>query len=347
MIIGITAREKAFIEETDSILAKEAHENGTLIFLRTGYRPENILAILSRNSRNVGELYINLYGLKKALYFHREEGWQEFLSEFLLHYLRQYVLLSDAVFRRMPVNYIEGLSACCYIMKNVTAGFVAIPVPEILQMTGPEKRRDYLTDSLFCETEAIQGTLSDTMKISPEMQACITSDLKVKELLLWASLPEILYVGRKGPQITAGYLTATLEKLRQKDKTKLEKYDLFKDICGIELKDDVGICMVQRGITCHEPFYEGMMIRMLGNGFCKWNKELENKENCVRLQKVAEEYMKKASEYIIESRKYPSNIIVDNIAAMKRMIINLNMILESEGCETESISIYPLGISDV
>lgn len=335
MIIGMSAQEKAFISEIEKILAIELEENNQLFFLRTEWSLKNDLGRLTRNSPNAGELIVNLYGLRKTLAAMKKRG--DLPEAFLYQYFAQFLRLSSASAGRMPKSYEEGLAICSMILRNVSAGGNRIPLPVFLRETMTAGRKELATAALYCESEALRAVLLHT----PEEKKQILADSCAEELLLWSELPEIMYTAGRKAQIAPLYIAVGLEEQLRNNKSRFESYVLFREIC--EPHQEIGIreYWIKKGIETEEPFYEGMMARMLGYELSLRNRYWEADESCARIAEAAEAYMKKTARFIIAGSQYSSRVLEDNRAAAEIAAGNLRDLLDRAGCTESGIALYP------
>ena len=334
MIVGMSAQEKAFISEIEKILAIELEENNQLFFLRTEWSLNNTLGRLTRNSPNAGELIVNLYGLRKTLAAGKKRG--DLPEAFLYQYFAQFLRLSSASVRRMPKSYEEGLAICSMILRNVSAGGNRIPVPVSLRRTMTAGRKELVTAALFCESEALRMSLQH---ISAEEKAQILADSCAEELLLWSELPEIMYTAGRKAQIAPLYIAGGLEEQLRNSKGRHEWYALFKEIGEAHQKIGIREYWIRKGIETEEPFYEGMMARMLGYEPSLWN--VDPDERSARIAEAAEAYMKKTARFIIVGSQYSSRVLEDNRAAAEIAAGNLRDLLDRAGCTESGIALYP------
>lgn len=334
MIIGKSAQEKAFISEIEKILAIELEENDQLFFLRTEWSLNNTLGRLTRNSPNAGELIVNLYGLRKTLAAGKKRG--DLPEAFLYQYFAQFLRLSSASVRRMPKSYEEGLAICSMILRNVSAGGNRIPLPISLRETMTEGRKELTTAALYCESEALRAALLHAPE--EEKKQCFANSC-AEELLLWSELPEIMYTAGRKAQIAPLYIAGGLEEQLRNSKSSLERYALFREICKADQEIGIREYWIRKGIETEEPFYEGMMARMLGYEPSLWN--VDPDERCARIAEAAEAYMKKTARFIIVGSQYSSRVLEDNRAAAEIAAGNLRDLLDRAGFTESGIALYP------
>ena len=336
MIVGMSAQEKAFISEIEKILAIELEENDQLFFLRTEWSLKNELGRLTRNSPNAGELIVNLYGLRKALTYGKK--WGDQLRGFLCQYFAQFLRLSSASDARMPKSYEEGLAICDLILRNVSKGGIRIPVPASLRGTMAAGSTKTAIAALYCESEALRFFFPD---ITEKDKAQIPANSCAKELLLWSELPEIMYTEWRGAQIAPLYIADHLEKQLRKDRERFEEYTLFREICKEHQEIGIREYWIKKGIETEEPFYEGMMVRMIGYEPYLWSRDWERDGSCPRIAEAAEDYIKKTARFIITGSHCSTRAMDDNRTAAESAAGNLRKLLDRAGLTESSVALYP------
>ena len=336
MIRWMSAQEKALISEIEKILAIELEENDQLFFLRTEWSLKSELGRLTRNSPNAGELIVNLYGLRKTLAYGEKRGDQ--LQDYLCQYFAQFLHLSSASVVRMPKSYEEGLAICDLILRNVSKGGIRIPVPVSLRGTMAAGSKKPAAAELYCESEALRFFFPD---ITEKEKAQIPENSCVQELLLWSELPEIMYTEWRRAQIASLYIADHLEKQFRKDRGRFEVYTLFREI-GKE-HQEIGIreYWIKKGIETEEPFYEGMMARMIGYEPSLRNRDWERGGCCSPIAEAAEDYIKKTARFIIAGSQYSSRVLDDNRTAAEIAAGNLRKLLDRAGFTESSAALYP------
>ena len=348
VIMGTDAQEKALINRIKQMLSIESEENNRLFFLRTEWRMGDSLARLTLNSQNNGELCVNIRGLRRALARGRE--WGELLFDFLCQYFAGYLRLSAASIQRMPGSYEEGLAICSLILQS-TEGGIVIPMPGSLQKTVPAKGNPYLPSALYCETAALRLLMNGMSGTDRSKKTQVLSSECVKELLLWSELPEVMYTKGRRAQIAPLYIADGLEKQLRKDGNMLEGYVLFRETGRSQRDLDLRQYWVEKGAHTAEPFYEGMMVRLLGYDPSLWKmllkkKDLEQekseqKETCRKIAEASVEYMRKTAHFIIESSRYSREISEDNRRAAESAAGGLRDLLGRAGYGAKNIELYP------
>ena len=111
------------------------------------------------------------------------------------------------------------------------------------------------------------------------------------------------------------------------------------EICKADQEIGIREYWIRKGIETEEPFYEGMMARMLGYEPSLWN--VDPDERCARIAEAAEAYMKKTARFIIAGSQYSSRVLEDNRAAAEIAAGNLRDLLDRAGCTESGIALYP------
>lgn len=349
VIMGMNAQEKALINRIEQMLSIESEENNRLFFLRTEWRMSDSLAGLTLNSQNAGQLCVNIRGLRRALALGKE--WGDLLDDFLGHYFAGYLRLSAASVQRMPGSYEEGLAICSLILQSTAEGEIVIPMPGSLQKTVAAKGNPYLPSALYCETEALRSLMRGMSGTDLGQKTQIFSSERVKELLLWSELPEVMYTKGRRAQIAPLYIADGLEKQLRKDGNRLERYVLFRETGRSQRDLDLRQYWAEKGAHTAEPFYEGMMVRLLGYDPSLWKmilkkkdleqEESEQKETCRKIAEASEEYMRKTAHFIIESSRYSWEISEDNRRAAESAAGGLRDLLGRAGYGAKNIELYP------
>ena len=332
----MSAQEKAMISEIEKILAIELEESNQLFFLRTEWSINDTLARLTRNSPNAGELCVNLYGLRRTQAYGKKRGDQP--HDFLYQYFAQFLRLSSASVARMPESYEEGLAICSMILRNVSEGGIRIPVPVSLRGTMAAGRKRPATAELFCESEALRMSFSN---MSEREKGQILANSCAEELLLWSELPEVMYTAWQRAQIAPLYIADGLEKQFRKDRGRFEDYVLFREISREEQVNGIREFWIKKGLETEEPFYEGLMARLIGYEPSLWNRDWERDGSCPRIAAAAEDYIKKTARFIITGSHYSSRVLEDNKTAAERAAGNLRKLLDRAGFTECSAALYP------
>ncbi len=342
--IGMNAQEKALINRIEQMLSIESEENNRLFFLRTEWRMSDSPARLRQNSPGTGELCINIGGLRRAMALGKE--WGDLSDDFLCHYFAGYLRLSAASVQRMPGSYEEGLAICSLILQSTAEGGIVIPMPESLQKMSPAKRRPLWPSALYCETSALRLLMNGMSETDRSQKTQVFSSECVKELLLWSELPEVMYTKGRRAQIAPLYIADGLEKQLRKDGNRLEGYVLFRETGRSQRELDLRQYWAEKGAHTAEPFYEGLMVRLLGYDPSLWKKilkkkDLEQEETCRKIAEGSDEYMRKTAHFIIESSRYSREISEDNRRAAESAAGGLRDQLGRAGYRAKNIELYP------
>lgn len=154
---GLPVSGGTFFRRIQERAACEEKKSGRKIIVLSEKKLSRSIGRLDSRNPSAFFLYLNIPAIRLSGL--TQKYGTEYRDLFMEEYVLAYVRLAGSVYEERPLSYTEGLAACFLAVRQEEKGCIDLLLPGIPRMLLYDKNRDWQTDRLYCELQAMEAVL--------------------------------------------------------------------------------------------------------------------------------------------------------------------------------------------